>query len=51
VQKYERVFREKNSKANQSLGYAEQAEQAPVISILWRKRPKKIEPAAPKFGA
>jgi hypothetical protein len=23
----------------------------PVVPILWRKRPKKIEPAAPKFGA
>jgi len=28
-----------------------QAEEQAEYPILWRKRPKKIEPAAPKFGA
>jgi hypothetical protein len=28
-----------------------QAEYQAKNTILWRKRPKKIEPAAPKFGA
>jgi hypothetical protein len=43
------------SRSGHSLGAGNnsqyQAKEQVEYPILWRKRPKKIEPAAPKFGA